>query len=137
VEEAICRLRPTRKLGPRQIAAILGLAASPVYAVLRRHGLHRLTTFDRPSDTVIRRYERPRPGELVHIDVKKPGRIPDGGGWRMGSKALADQLCPLRRVSASKFGSSRRECRRRLKLTPTRIRRGTRPSKGGSTLSRR
>jgi transposase InsO family protein len=87
VEAEVCRLRRDRKLGPRRIGAILGLAASTVYAVLRRHGLHRLTAFDRPTATVIRRYERARPGELVHIDVKKLGRIPDGGGWRMGSRA--------------------------------------------------
>ena len=87
VEAAICRLRRTRKLGPRRIAAMLGLAASTVYAVLRRHGLHRLAMFDRPTDTVIRRYERTRPGELVHIDVKKLGRIPDGGGWRASTRA--------------------------------------------------
>ena len=86
-EAAICRLRRTRKLGPRRIAAILGLAASTVYAVLRRRGLHRLAMFDRPTDTVIRRYQRARPGELVHIDVKKLGRIPDGGGWRAGIRA--------------------------------------------------
>ncbi|MGY1828788.1 helix-turn-helix domain-containing protein, partial [Blastococcus sp. SYSU DS0541] len=87
VEEQICRLRRDRRLGPRRIAAILGIAASTVYAVLRRHGLHRLTMFDRPTPTPIRRYERARPGELVHIDVKKLGRIPDGGGWRMGNRA--------------------------------------------------
>jgi transposase InsO family protein len=86
VETAICELRRTRKLGPRRIAAILGVAASTVYAVLRRHGLHRLTILDRPTPVPIRRYERSRSGDLVHIDVKKLGRIPDGGGWRAGSR---------------------------------------------------
>jgi transposase InsO family protein len=56
--------------------------ASTVYRVLRRHGLNRLAVMDRPSGRVIRRYERARPGELVHLDVKKLGRIPDGGGHR-------------------------------------------------------
>ncbi len=87
VEAEVCKLRRIRKLGPRRIAAILGLAASTVYAVLRRHSLHRLTALDRPTPVPIRRYERARPGDLVHIDVKKLGRIPDGGGWRMGSRA--------------------------------------------------
>jgi transposase InsO family protein len=87
LEAAICQLRRKRKLGPRRIAAVLGLAASTVYAVLRRHGLHRLDLFDRPTATVIRRYERTRAGELIHIDVKKLGRIPEGGGWRMGHRA--------------------------------------------------
>jgi transposase len=87
VEQAICALRRARRLGPRRISALLGLAVSTVYAVLRRHGLHRLDRFDRPTPTPIRRYERARPGELVHIDVKKLGRIPDGGGWRAGTRA--------------------------------------------------
>ena len=51
--------------------------------MLRRHNLHRLDWMDRPTGRVVRRYERDRPGELVHIDVKKLGRIPDGGGWRI------------------------------------------------------
>jgi transposase InsO family protein len=50
--------------------------------VLRRHGQSRLDRTDRPSGVPIR-YEREHPGELVHIDVKKLGRIPEGGGWRM------------------------------------------------------
>ena len=87
LETAICRLRRDRKLGPRRIAAVLGLAASTVYAVRRRNGLQRLDRFDRPTATVIRRYERIRAGELVHIDVKKLGRIPEGGGWRASSRA--------------------------------------------------
>ena len=79
----VCQLRRTRKLGPARIGPILGLAASTVHAVLRRHGLHRLAWLDRPTGQVIRRYERDRPGELVHVDIKKLGRIPDGGGWRV------------------------------------------------------
>ncbi len=37
---------------------------------------------DRPTGRIIRRYEKSTPGELVHVDIKKLGRIPDGGGWR-------------------------------------------------------
>ena len=51
--------------------------------ILTRHGLHRLAWLDRPTGTVIRRYERDRPGELIHVDVKKLGRIPDGGGHKV------------------------------------------------------
>ena len=54
---------------------------STVYGVLRRHGMSRLAHTDRTSGVVVR-YERERPGELVHIDLKKLGRIPDGGGHR-------------------------------------------------------
>ena len=61
----------------------LGLASSTVYRVLCRLGLNRLAWLDRPTGRVIRRlYEHPRPGDLLHIDVKKLGRIPPGGGWR-------------------------------------------------------
>ncbi len=82
VEARVCRLRQDRKLGPARIGPILGLPASTVHRVLTRHGLNRLAFMDRPTGQVIRRYERARPGELVHIDVKKLGRIPDGGGHR-------------------------------------------------------
>ena len=70
------------KLGPHQLGPMLGHPRSTVYAVLRRHGLSRLAHLDRPTATPIR-YERARPGELVHVDVKKLGRIRPGGGWRM------------------------------------------------------
>jgi hypothetical protein len=39
----------------------------------------------------VRRYERDRPGELVHVDVKKLGNIPDGGGWRAHGRATGQQ----------------------------------------------
>ncbi|MGW5345542.1 IS481 family transposase [Streptomyces sp. NPDC004050] len=83
VEGQVCDLRRTRKLGPARIGPILGLPPSTVHRILARHGLNRLAWLDRPTGTVIRRYERNRPGELVHVDVKKLGRIPDGGGWRV------------------------------------------------------
>ena len=82
VEDRVCELRQTRKLGPARIGPILGLPASTVHRILTRHRLNRLAWLDRPTGTVIRRYERDRPGELVHVDVKKLGRIPDGGGHR-------------------------------------------------------
>ncbi|MCD9586979.1 IS481 family transposase [Streptomyces sp. 8ZJF_21] len=93
VEDRVCRLRQDRKLGPARIGPILGLPVSTVHRVLARHGLNRLTFLDRPTGQVIRRYERNRPGELVHVDVKKLGRIPDGGGWRVHGRAA----CPDRR----------------------------------------
>jgi transposase InsO family protein len=78
---AIERLRRTERLGPHRIAWVLGLAASTVYAVLRRLGLHRLRRLE-PRPEVIR-YEWPTPGDLVHLDTKKLGRI-DGIGKRFG-----------------------------------------------------
>lgn len=79
----MCRLRQARKLGPARIGPILRLPTSTVHRVLVRHGLKRLSFLDRPTGQVIRRYERDRPGELVHVDVKKLGRIPDGGGHKV------------------------------------------------------
>jgi transposase InsO family protein len=90
----ILAARRRTKHGPHRLAWSLGHPRSTVYAVLRRHGLHRLGWMDRPTGQVIRRYERARAGELVHVDVKKLGRIPPGGGWRMhgrGPTTAADK----------------------------------------------
>ena len=83
VEAQILELRQTLKLGPARIGYRLGVAPSTVHRVLTRRGLNRLKWMDRPTGRVIRRYERDVPGDLVHLDVKKLGRIPDGGGWRV------------------------------------------------------
>ena len=82
-EARVCALRTTLKRGPRRLAGLLDMPASTVHAILARHGLHRLAWLDRPTGQLIRRYERDRPGELVHVDVKKIGRLRDGGGWRV------------------------------------------------------
>ena len=77
LERRIERLRRRRKLGPARIAWRLRMAPSTVYRVLCRLGLNRLSWLDRPTGRVIRRrYEHPRPGDLLHMDVKKLGRIP-------------------------------------------------------------
>ncbi len=70
-------LRSERRWGPHRIAYALGIARSSVYAILRRAGHSRLSDFDRPTRRIVR-YQRERPGELVHIDVKRLARIPDG-----------------------------------------------------------
>lgn len=75
-------LRSERRWGPHRIAYALGIARSSVYAILRRAGHSRLSDFDRPTRRIVR-YQRERPGELVHIDVKRLARIPDGGGHRL------------------------------------------------------
>jgi transposase-like protein len=82
IERRVEQLRRRLKLGPVRIAARLGLVPSTVYRVLRRLDLHRLAWLDRPTGRVIRRYEHAHPGDLVHVDIKKLGRIPDGGGWK-------------------------------------------------------
>ncbi len=79
--EAIAALRRVRMTGP-EIAEILEMATSTVSAVLARIGLGRLSRLE-PEEPV-RRYERSRPGELLHIDVKKLGRISaKGAGHRV------------------------------------------------------
>lgn len=84
----IVAARRRLKRGPHQLAPVLGHPRSTIYAVLRRQGLSRLTFTDRPTAIPIR-YERERPGELVHIDVKKLGRVPAGGGHKMRGRAAA------------------------------------------------
>ncbi|MCQ3811787.1 MAG: IS481 family transposase [Acidimicrobiia bacterium] len=87
VEAKVCRLRRQKRWGPARIAARLGVPASTVHRILVRNGLNRLSWLDRPTGRVIRRYERPVPGDLVHLDVKKVGKIPPGGGWRAHGRA--------------------------------------------------
>ena len=85
---AVRRIVGTRrrlKVGPHRLGPMLGHPRSTIYGVLRRAGLSRLAHLDRPTATPLR-YEREHPGELVHVDVKKLGRIRPGGGWRMLGK---------------------------------------------------
>jgi transposase InsO family protein len=82
--------RRRRREGPHRLAWRLGMPRSTIYGVLRRHGMSRLAHTDRASGMVVR-YQRQHPGELVHIDVKKLGRIPDGGGHRVHGRAVASR----------------------------------------------
>jgi len=87
--EAIAALRRLRLTGP-EIAETLGMATSTVSAVLKRIGLGKLSRLA-PAEPV-RRYERSRPGELIHIDVKKLGRIgPHGAGHRVLGRTWAKE----------------------------------------------
>jgi transposase InsO family protein len=82
VVRKIVHLRWKQRLGPIQIGDRLGVPASTVHAVLVRCRLNRLSHVDRATGESIRRYEHEHPGDLLHMDVKKLGRVPDGGGWR-------------------------------------------------------
>lgn len=75
-------LRMRLREGPVQLAARLGIAPSTVHRILRSARLNRFSHIDRATGEPIRRYEHPYPGSLIHVDVKKVGNIPDGGGWR-------------------------------------------------------
>ena len=97
VEDRIVALRTDERRGPDWIGAELGVPARTVSRVLMRRGQPRLCELDPMTGEVIRsskqtavRYERSRPGELVHMDVKKLGRIPDGGGWRALGRAARE-----------------------------------------------
>jgi transposase InsO family protein len=87
--EAIAALRRLRLTGP-EIAEALEMATSTVSAVLQRIGLGKLSRLEAPEP--IRRYEKRRPGELIHIDVKKLGRIgPHGAGHRVLGRSWAKE----------------------------------------------
>jgi len=87
--EAIAALRRLRMTGP-EIAETLEMATSTVSAVLKRIGLGKLSRLC--AEEPVRRYERRRAGELIHIDVKKLGRIgPHGAGHRMLVRGWAKQ----------------------------------------------
>jgi transposase InsO family protein len=86
----VIRLRRKRRWGADHIAHEVGLAASTVQSILRGAGMGRLDMGDRASDREpVRRYQRERPGELVHVDVKKLSGIPDGGGWKVHGRGQA------------------------------------------------
>jgi transposase InsO family protein len=82
-ERRIINVRVLRRWGPARIGYLLGLHPSTVHRVLTRYGLAKLRWLDRPTGRVIRRMEPATLGEMVHVDVKKLGKIPAGGGWRM------------------------------------------------------
>ena len=86
VEARILQLRRVERRGPDWIGAEVGVPARTVSRVLARHHLPRLCTLDPLTGALVRsskatavRYERDRPGELVHMDVKKLGDVPLGG----------------------------------------------------------
>jgi transposase InsO family protein len=83
----IVHLRWKQRLGPVEIGDRLSMPASTVHAVLVRCRLNRLAHVDRATGEPIRRYEHERPGDLIHVDVKKLGKVPDGGGWRYVGRA--------------------------------------------------
>ena len=83
VERRLVELRRRHQLGAARLAPRAGVPASTLHRVWVRHGVSRLSDLERRAGQVIRRIETSRPGELVHIDIKKQARIPKGGGWRV------------------------------------------------------
>jgi transposase InsO family protein len=99
-ERRVINLRHTRRWGPARIAGHLGMHPSTVHRILTRHRMPRLMHLDRATGHAVRRYERSRPGELVHVDIKKLGRIPDGGGHRAVGRAQGKRNRALSRGGA-------------------------------------
>jgi len=95
VEQKVLAARAEHRAGPDVLAPLVGVPARTVSRILRRHDVAYLGELDPMTGEVIRsskqtavRYERDRPGELVHMDVKKLGRIPEGGGWRAHGREM-------------------------------------------------
>ena len=95
VEQRVLELRVRERRGQDWIGPELGLNPRTVSRILRRHRVPYLHECDpitgeviRASKTTAVRYERARPGELVHVDVKKIGKIPDGGGWKAHGRQM-------------------------------------------------
>lgn len=87
LERRIIALRFTRRWGPHRIGYHVGVNRSTVEKVLTRYRMPLLVHLDQATGLPVRkaraqRYEHPAPGDLIHVDIKKLGRIPDGGGHR-------------------------------------------------------
>jgi transposase InsO family protein len=109
VAERLIALRLTDRLGRDELARRVGVSPSTASRIIARAGLPALHELDPVTGIRIRasrrtqlRYERDRPGDLIHIDVKKLGRIPDGGGWRLDGPATIDHN--KGRVRSKKLG---------------------------------
>jgi transposase InsO family protein len=97
VEARIVAARTLHRRGQDWLGPELGVPARTVARVLRRYDVPYLRVLDPMTGEVIRsskatalRYEKDHPGELVHIDVKKLGKIPAGGGWRAHGRAATN-----------------------------------------------
>ncbi|HEY6748872.1 MAG TPA: leucine zipper domain-containing protein, partial [Mycobacteriales bacterium] len=96
VEKRVLAARRRRRRGAVVLAAELGMNPSTVGRILARHGVAHLAAIDpitgervRSSRRPAHRYEHPTPGAMIHVDVKKLGRIPAGGGWRLHGRDAA------------------------------------------------
>jgi transposase InsO family protein len=107
VESRVVELRRRERRGPAWISAELGVPARTVSRILARHAMPPLAALDpitgqriRSSKATAVRYERPLPGDLAHMDVKKIGRIPQGGGWRAHGRGVGS----IQRDRSTKVG---------------------------------
>lgn len=105
VEDAVVAARVLHRRGADWLGPELGVPARTVSRILARRQVPRLVECDpltgiriRASKATAVRYERDRPGELVHLDVKKIGRIPPGGGWKAWGRSVGEPGKKQRRV---------------------------------------
>ncbi len=96
LERRIVKLRYLRRWGPARIGHHLGVHPSTCHKVLSRYRMARLSFLDRPTGRLVRRYEHAAPGDLVHVDIKKLGKIPTAAATRStpGSWARASRRRP-------------------------------------------
>ena len=105
-------MRFTRRWGPHRIAYHLHLHRSTVGRVLARYRMPKLANIDQATGLPVRkpkpkRFEVAAPGQLVHVDIKKQGRIPDGGGWRVhGKGSVQDRAAGVVRGRATRAGAA-------------------------------
>ncbi|WP_282946552.1 IS481 family transposase [Cellulomonas endometrii] len=110
-ERRIIALRFTRRWGPHRIGYHLGIPRATVGRVLARYRMPALAHVDQATGLPVRkpaaiRYEAGAPGDLVHVDIKKLGRIPDGGGWRAHGRGSAqDRAAGAIRDRAARAGA--------------------------------
>lgn len=108
IEARVVALRRQHKVGPVQLVGYLAeegiaLPASTIYRILVRHGISRLRDLDVDGQDLrepVQRYEWDRPGDMIHVDVKKIGRIPDGGGWAVHGRGSAQHKATGRAKTA-------------------------------------
>jgi len=105
IETQVLQLRQEQRRGPDWIGAKVGIPPRTVSAILARHQMPHLADCDpltgepiRATRQTAQRYERSQPGELVHMDVKKLGRIPDGGGWRASGGTVAQHASRINKM---------------------------------------
>jgi transposase InsO family protein len=111
VVRKIVHLRWKQRLGSVEIGDRLGMPSSTVHAVLVRCRLNRLSHLDRATGEPIRRYEHQHPGDLLHMDVKKLGKVPDGGGWRYVGREQGERN---RAATAARTGAPKSKYRQPL-----------------------
>lgn len=97
VVSELLAVRQAERIGRDELALRFTVSASTASRIIARAGLPRLHELDpvtgiriRAAQTTQLRYKHENPGDLIHVDVKKLGHIPDGGGWRIDGPTVID-----------------------------------------------